>query len=67
MEQAAPDARTAIGSASIFLRAPMNNQLYRSTEPQRPPAQIVQQEAYQFSRVALINPDGSYFMQWQAG
>lgn len=42
----------------------MTNQLY---QPQRPPAQIIQQEAFQFSRVALVNPDGSYYMQWQAG
>jgi hypothetical protein len=47
--------------------APMNNQPYRSDQPRRPRGQIVQQEAFQFSRVALINPDGSYYMQWQAG
>jgi hypothetical protein len=42
----------------------MSNQPYRH---HLPPAQIVQQEAYQFSRIAIVNPDGSYYMQWQAG
>lgn len=45
----------------------MTNQSYNAYQPQHPPAQIIQQEAFQFSRVALVNPDGSYYMQWQAG
>jgi hypothetical protein len=45
----------------------MTNQTYQPYQPQRPPAQIVQQEAFQFSRIALINPDGSAYIQWQAG
>ena len=32
-----------------------------------PPSQVVQRIAYQYGQIAVINPDGSYFVQQAAG